>query len=50
MDATTETIAVERQLEIDASPETVWELLTDEREATRRPSSTCGRAARTASR
>jgi uncharacterized protein YndB with AHSA1/START domain len=35
VDATTETVAVERQLEIDASPETVWELLTDEREATR---------------
>ena len=35
MDATTETIVVERELEIDASPETVWELLTDEREATR---------------
>ena len=29
MDAPTETAAVERELEIAASPETVWELLTD---------------------
>jgi uncharacterized protein YndB with AHSA1/START domain len=35
VDATTETMAVERELEIDASPETIWELLTDEHEATR---------------
>jgi uncharacterized protein YndB with AHSA1/START domain len=35
VDATTETIVVERELEIDASPETVWELLTDPAEATR---------------
>jgi uncharacterized protein YndB with AHSA1/START domain len=35
VDAATESIAVERELQIDASPETVWELLTDEREATR---------------
>jgi uncharacterized protein YndB with AHSA1/START domain len=35
VDATTETIAVERELAVDASPETIWELLTDEQEATR---------------
>ena len=35
MDATTESISVERELEIAASPETVWELLTDADEATR---------------
>jgi uncharacterized protein YndB with AHSA1/START domain len=35
VDATTEGISVERQLEIAASPETVWELLTDPGEATR---------------
>lgn len=35
MDATTETVSVERELEIDASPQTVWELLTDPQEATR---------------
>jgi uncharacterized protein YndB with AHSA1/START domain len=35
VDATTEGIAVERELEIAASPETVWELLADPAEATR---------------
>ena len=35
MDATTESVAVERVLEIAASPETVWQLLTDPAEATR---------------
>src|SRR3954470_2963158 len=35
VDATTETVSVERELVIDASPATVWELLTDEHEATR---------------
>ena len=33
MDATTATITVERQIEIAASPETVWQLLTDPEEA-----------------
>ena len=35
MDATAEGISVEREIEIAASPETVWELLTDQGEATR---------------
>jgi uncharacterized protein YndB with AHSA1/START domain len=35
VDATTESTRVERQIEIAASPETVWELLTDPEEATR---------------
>jgi uncharacterized protein YndB with AHSA1/START domain len=35
VDATSEGVAVERELEIAASPETVWALLTDPREATR---------------
>ena len=35
MDATTESASVVREIEIAASPETVWELLTDENEATR---------------
>lgn len=35
MDATTETTIVERELEIEASPETVWQLLTDPTEVTR---------------
>ena len=35
MEAVTEGIAVERELEIAARPETVWELLTDPNEATR---------------
>jgi uncharacterized protein YndB with AHSA1/START domain len=35
VDATTESTAIERQVEIAASPETVWELLTDPEEATR---------------
>jgi uncharacterized protein YndB with AHSA1/START domain len=35
MDATTETIAVERELAIDASPETVWSFLVDAEKATR---------------
>jgi uncharacterized protein YndB with AHSA1/START domain len=35
VDATTETFVVERQVEIAASPETVWQLLTDPGEATR---------------
>lgn len=35
MDATPEETSVEREIEIAASPETVWALLTDEREATR---------------
>ena len=35
MDAVTEGIVVERELEIAAGPETVWELLTDPHEATR---------------
>ena len=35
MDATSERTSVEREIEIAASPETVWELLTDQNEATR---------------
>ena len=35
MDATSESTSVERDIEIAASPETVWELLTDQNEATR---------------
>jgi uncharacterized protein YndB with AHSA1/START domain len=35
VDATTETLVIERELEIAASPETIWELLTDPKEATR---------------
>jgi uncharacterized protein YndB with AHSA1/START domain len=35
MDATTETTAVERELTIAASPETVWEFLVDPEKATR---------------
>jgi uncharacterized protein YndB with AHSA1/START domain len=35
VDATSESTSVERDIEIDASPETVWELLTDPSEATR---------------
>ena len=35
MDATRESTSVERDIEIAASPETVWELLTDQNEATR---------------
>jgi len=35
MDATTETIGVERELAIDASPETVWQFLVDPEKATR---------------
>jgi uncharacterized protein YndB with AHSA1/START domain len=35
VDATAESISVEREIAIAASPETVWELLVDEREATR---------------
>jgi uncharacterized protein YndB with AHSA1/START domain len=35
MELVTEGIAVERELEIAARPETVWELLTDPEEATR---------------
>jgi uncharacterized protein YndB with AHSA1/START domain len=35
MDATTETTAVERELAIDASPETVWDFLVDAEKATR---------------
>ena len=35
MDATTETMAVERELEIAASPETVWQFLVDPEKATR---------------
>lgn len=35
MDATTESIAVEREIAIDASPETVWELLVDPEQAAR---------------
>ena len=35
MDATTETTVVERELEIGASPETVWQLLTDPTEMVR---------------
>ena len=35
MDATTETTAVERELEIAATPETVWEFLVDPEKATR---------------
>jgi uncharacterized protein YndB with AHSA1/START domain len=33
MDAVTENISVEREIEIAASPETIWELLTQEDEA-----------------
>jgi uncharacterized protein YndB with AHSA1/START domain len=35
VDATRESTSVERDIEIAASPETVWELLTDQNEATR---------------
>lgn len=35
MDTTAETVTVERAIEIDASPETVWGLLTNPAEATR---------------
>src|SRR5437899_240662 len=35
MDATTETTSVERELAIDASPETVWQFLVDPDKATR---------------
>ncbi len=35
MNAATDGINVEREIEIAASPETIWELLTDERLATR---------------
>jgi uncharacterized protein YndB with AHSA1/START domain len=35
VDATTEATVVEREIAIDASPETVWELLTDPHESTR---------------
>jgi uncharacterized protein YndB with AHSA1/START domain len=35
MDATTETTSVERQVSIDASPETIWEFLVDPDKATR---------------
>jgi uncharacterized protein YndB with AHSA1/START domain len=35
MEATTETTAVEREVTIDASPETVWEFLVDPAKATR---------------
>lgn len=35
MDATTESTSVQREIAIDASPETVWALLVDEHEVTR---------------
>ncbi len=35
MESTTETVTVERELLIDASPETVWEFLVDPEKATR---------------
>jgi uncharacterized protein YndB with AHSA1/START domain len=35
VDATSESTSVEREILIDAKPETVWELLTDQNEATR---------------
>ena len=35
MDATTESVSVEREIAIDASPETVWELLVDPVQAIR---------------
>jgi uncharacterized protein YndB with AHSA1/START domain len=35
MDATTETTSVERQVSIDASPETIWDFLVDPDKATR---------------
>jgi uncharacterized protein YndB with AHSA1/START domain len=35
MEATTETLAVERELAIDARPETVWEFLVDPEKASR---------------
>lgn len=35
MDATTESISVEREIAIAASPETIWELLVDAHQATR---------------
>jgi uncharacterized protein YndB with AHSA1/START domain len=35
VDATTETVSVEREITIAASPETVWELLTDPEQAGR---------------
>ena len=41
MDATTETMSVERILSIDASPEAVWEFLVDPDKATRWMGQTC---------
>jgi len=41
MDATTETMSVERTLSIDASPEAVWEFLVDPDKATRWMGQTC---------
>ena len=35
MDATTESVSVEREIAIAASPETVWELLTEPQQAVR---------------
>jgi len=35
MDAVTESISVEREVAIAASPETVWQLLVDPEQATR---------------
>ena len=35
MDATTESISVEKEIAIAASPETVWELLVDPEQAIR---------------
>jgi uncharacterized protein YndB with AHSA1/START domain len=35
MDATTETTSVEREVAIDASPDTIWEFLVDPEKATR---------------
>ena len=41
MDATTETMSVERTLSIEASPEAVWEFLVDPDKATRWMGQTC---------
>ena len=41
MDATTETMSVERTLSIEASPEAVWEFLVDPEKATRWMGQTC---------
>jgi uncharacterized protein YndB with AHSA1/START domain len=46
MDATTDTTAVEREIAIDATPETVWDFLVDPEKATRWMGSTAALDAR----